>query len=94
MEKSKLIVELRKKAVQKNIQGIIAKFLLDNKNELSEKSIKRLSLEIETTPSSITKFIISLGLSGYKELKKILVQNQQNLDFEQYNQIIKKILIL
>ena len=89
MEKNKLIVKLKEKSIEKNMQGIIASYLLRNIKKLNDKSITNIALQTETTPSSITKFVNSLGVNGYKELKTIFSENE-NLSFQKYHKKIKE----
>ncbi len=61
-------------------QRMVAKYLMDHKEEISRLSITQLAKKIGVTPSTITRFCQSLNYSSYAEMKvymgKSLISNR------------------
>lgn len=64
-------------AIRTNYQALsvaqkrIADFLLENTNEVAFLTVDRLAAKIGVSPSTITRFAIEMGFSGYPELQEV-----------------------
>ena len=80
-----IIIKLEKIVNEKSKYNLIAKYILDNIDQIQDITLQKIANETYTSISTITRMCQTIGLSGFNELKYLLKQKNQINKYELKN---------
>lgn len=76
---------LKRKQLKKNSQGLLAKYILEHKNEIEQLTVRELAERAFVSTAAATRLAKDCGFKGFSEFKYELTREQLELDDYQNN---------